>query len=62
MRIKREREGGVTGDLGYRGIGGGMREWYERSLRWRAADELEEARADFWTNIKASINEAKRYE
>ena len=38
----------------------GMRERYERALRWRAADELEESREKNRTKIDASINEAKR--
>ena len=33
-----------------------MMEQYERDLRWRAANNLEEARAKFWTNIDATIN------
>ena len=37
----------------------GIRESYERALRQRADDELEEARAGFWTKIAAAINEAK---
>ena len=39
-----------------------MREWYNRALRWRAAEELEKARAKFWTNIDADINGAKSCE
>ena len=34
-------------------------ERYERVLRWRADGELEEARAEFWINIAAAINESK---
>ena len=37
----------------------GIRGRYERTLRQRAAGELEEERAEFWTNICAAINEAK---
>ena len=40
----------------------GMRERYETTLRQRAANELEEARAKFWTKIDSVINEAKNYE
>ena len=39
-----------------------MRERYERALRCGAAEELEEERAKFQTNIYANINEAKSCE
>ena len=37
----------------------GTRERYKRALRWRAANELEEVRENFWTNANATTNEAK---
>ena len=36
-----------------------MRERYERALRWRAANESERTRDEFWIKIDAVINEAK---
>ena len=40
----------------------GIGERYEKSLRQRAEEKLEEARAEFCTKIVAAINEAKIYE
>ena len=40
----------------------GIGERYEKSLRQRAEEKLEEARAEFCTKIVAVINEAKIYE
>ena len=37
----------------------GIRERYGRSLRKRVDDELDKARAEFWTKIADTINEAK---
>ena len=40
----------------------GIRERYERALRHRANEKLEEARAKFQTKITATINESKSCE
>ena len=40
----------------------GMSERYERYLRWRADEKLEEARENFLTKIDAAINQAKSCE
>ena len=39
-----------------------MMEFYKRSLKWSSADELDEARAKFWTKINAIINKSKSCE
>ena len=36
-----------------------IREQYERALRWRAAEKLEQSRAKLWTKINTIVNEAK---
>ena len=36
--------------------------WYERAIKQRATEKLEESTAEFWTKIYVNINEAKIFE